>query len=46
MLRFVQDNYAGSTGKVLRGLHYQIRPQPSAKDANAPLLKDAENNFE
>ncbi len=24
--RFVQDNHARSSGKVLRGLHYQIRP--------------------
>ena len=28
---FVQDNLARSSQNVLRGLHYQIHPQPSAK---------------
>ena len=29
--RFVQDNHARSTGKVLRGLHYQLRPAALGK---------------
>jgi dTDP-4-dehydrorhamnose 3,5-epimerase len=29
--RFVQDNHARSTGKVLRGLHYQMRPAGMGK---------------
>jgi dTDP-4-dehydrorhamnose 3,5-epimerase len=29
--RFVQDNHSRSTGKVLRGLHYQLRPAAIAK---------------
>ena len=29
-VRFVQDNHAGSSANVLRGLHYQVR-QPQAK---------------
>lgn len=29
--RFVQDNHARSTGRVLRGLHYQIRPAAIGK---------------
>jgi dTDP-4-dehydrorhamnose 3,5-epimerase len=29
--RFVQDNHARSTGNVLRGLHYQIRPAAIGK---------------
>jgi dTDP-4-dehydrorhamnose 3,5-epimerase len=29
--RFVQDNHARSTGSVLRGLHYQIRPAAIGK---------------
>ncbi len=29
--RFVQDNHARSTGPVLRGLHYQLRPAAIGK---------------
>jgi dTDP-4-dehydrorhamnose 3,5-epimerase len=29
--RFVQDNHARSTGKVLRGLHYQLQPAAMGK---------------
>jgi dTDP-4-dehydrorhamnose 3,5-epimerase len=29
--RFVQDNHARSAGKVLRGLHYQLRPAAIGK---------------
>jgi dTDP-4-dehydrorhamnose 3,5-epimerase len=29
--RFVQDNHARSTGNVLRGLHYQLRPAAIGK---------------
>jgi len=29
--RFVQDNHARSTGRVLRGLHYQIKPAAIGK---------------
>ena len=29
--RFVQDNHARSAGKVLRGLHYQLRPAAMGK---------------
>jgi dTDP-4-dehydrorhamnose 3,5-epimerase len=29
--RFVQDNHSRSTGKVLRGLHYQLRPAALGK---------------
>ena len=29
--RFVQDNHARSSGKVLRGLHYQLRPAAIGK---------------
>ena len=28
---FVQDNHSGSNGRVLRGLHYQVPPQPQGK---------------
>ena len=28
---FVQDNHSGSNGRVLRGLHYQVFPQPQGK---------------
>jgi dTDP-4-dehydrorhamnose 3,5-epimerase len=28
---FVQDNHSGSKGGVLRGLHYQLPPQPQGK---------------
>lgn len=31
MPRFVQDNHARSAGKVLRGLHYQIKPAAIGK---------------
>jgi dTDP-4-dehydrorhamnose 3,5-epimerase len=31
MLRFVQDNQTSSTGKVLRGLHYQVGPAAIGK---------------
>jgi dTDP-4-dehydrorhamnose 3,5-epimerase len=33
--RFVQDNHARSSGKVLRGLHYQLRPAAIQKKAVA-----------